>query len=146
MEINYEQATEYLKVMREMIRHENELVNNRLHWMFTLQGFLFGATSFIWKNSQSGVILLGLIGILSCASIGYTLARGLNAIHVLLVKTRDFCKGLPDDWQIPPVIGSRRKAIEWLLPSRMLPWVMGLAWIALLVACIFDIDPLLHLL
>ena len=49
--ITHEQAASYLDVIRDMIQHENVLVNQRLSWMFTLGGLLFAATSFLWKAS-----------------------------------------------------------------------------------------------
>lgn len=132
-QITYEQATGYLAVIRDMIKHENNLVNQRLSWMFTLQGLLFTATSFLWKTSILPVIVFGLVGTISCISIGYTLTRALTAIKDLLAIAQDYKKSLPENMILPPIIGSRHKAIEWLLPSRLLPWVLGIAWIAILI-------------
>ena len=115
-----------------MIKHENELVNQRLGWMFTLQGLLFGSVSFLWAASVLPIMVLGLIGLISCISIGYTLARGLDAIKELLAIARDYKKSLPPNISLPPLIGARRKAVEWLLPGRLLPWALGLGWIAIL--------------
>jgi hypothetical protein len=68
-----------------MIRHENSLLNQRLGWLFAVQGFLFTATAFFWRESAIPVIVLGLVGMISCASIGHTLRRGQDAIKHLLI-------------------------------------------------------------
>lgn len=128
----YEKADKYLATIREMIRHENGLVNQRLGWMFTLQGFLFTAASFLWQISPLPVIVLCLVGVLSCISIGYTLTRGLQAVKDLLATACEYNKTLLHGMTFPPIIGSRSKAFEWLIPARLLPWVLGLAWIAIL--------------
>ena len=138
-EVTYAEASEYLAVIREMIRHENDLVNQRLGWMFTLQGLLFAAASF-WKAAVLPFTVLGLVGILSCISIGYTLARGLTAIKELLAIAHDYKKALPD-MVLPPLIGARRKATDWLLPGRLLPWVLGTAWASLLAFRIGGLQP-----
>jgi hypothetical protein len=137
----YEQAADYLTVIRDMIKHENELVNQRLTWLFTFQGLLFTATGFLWKASIFPVTVLGFIGIISCISIGYTLSRGLNAIKDLLALARDYKKPLTENWIFPPSIGSRRKAIELILPGILLPWVLGIAWIAILIFRVTNLYP-----
>jgi len=132
-QITYEQAADYLTVVRDMIKHENELVNQRLTWLFTLQGLLFAASSFLWKENILPVIVFGFVGIISCISIGYTLKRGLNAIKDLLDRAKDYKKPLPENWIFPPLIGTRSKSIKWILPGILLPWVLGIAWIAILI-------------
>src|SRR4051794_37589746 len=39
---NFEEKSKYWSLMREVITHEDSLVNHRLSWLFTVQGFLFG--------------------------------------------------------------------------------------------------------
>jgi len=129
--ISYEQAFAYLAVIREMIQHENQLMNQRLGWLFTIQGLLFVASSFLLKGSAMPVVAFGIVGVVSCISIGYTLDRGVNAIRDMVGIAQDYKKSLPTSMVFPPTIGSRSKAIEWLLPAKLLPWVLGIAWIAI---------------
>ena len=141
-EPTFEQAERYLTVIRDMIRHENTLLNQRLGWLFALQGLLFSAAAFLWRASALPVIAFSFVGILACVSIGHTLARGQHAIRRLLIdKGQKYTKRLPQEWIMPPIIGSRGKAIEWLLPGRFLPWVLGVAWIAILVFRIANLSP-----
>ena len=131
--IRYEQAANHLDVIRKMIQHENDLTNQRLHWMFALQGLLFTATGFVWKDSALLVLIFSIVGCIFCISIGYTLARSLNAIKALLSESREYKKSLPEGMVLPPTIGVRSKAVDWLLPAKLLPWVLGIAWIMILV-------------
>ena len=140
-QVTYEQAADYLTIVRDMIKHENELVNQRLTWMFTLQGLLFAASSFLWKENILPVIVFGFVGIISCISIGYTLRRGINAIKQLLAKAKNYKNPLPKSWIFPPLIGSRSKAKEWLLPAILLPWVLGITWIAILIFRVTNLFP-----
>ena len=123
----------FVSVVREMIRHEDVLLNQRLTWMWTLQGLLFGATSVLWGKDWRGVVIIALVGLLSCISIGYSLSRGLKAVRELLGMAADRKKELGESVKIPPTIGARSKAIEWLLPGYFLPWVFGVAWVLVIV-------------
>lgn len=105
--MSYERAANYLDVIRNMILHENELINQRLTWLFALQGLLFGAISFLWNTHLFPIVIISLVGIISSISIGYTLARGLNTIKELLVIAREFKDDLPKDMIFPPTIGAR---------------------------------------
>lgn len=124
------QAREDLDILRAMVRHENDLIHQRLGWMFTLQGLLFTAVGFLWRTSGFLTEVLGAVGLLSCLSIGYTLARGLGAIKTLLshATAREKLSLHPG----VPIIGASREPVEWLLPARFLPWVLGAAWLTLL--------------
>ena len=123
----------FVSVVREMIRHEDVLLNQRLTWMWTLQGLLFGSTSLLWGKDWRGVVIIGFVGLLSCISIGYSLSRGLKAVRELLGVAAGRKKELGEDVKIPPTIGSRTKAIEWLLPGHFLPWLFGLAWVLIII-------------
>jgi hypothetical protein len=130
---DHERAAGFLAVVRGMIQHEDTLVNQRLTWMWTLQGLLFGAASFLWSKDLAPVLVIGAVGLASCVSIGYGIARGLKAIRELLAIAAEYKKGC-EGYYLPPTIGARSKATEWLLPGYLIPWVMGAAWCAL-IAC-----------
>jgi hypothetical protein len=85
-QVTYEQAVDYLTIVRDMIKHENELVNQRLTWMFTLQGPLFAASSFLWKENILPVMVFGFVGITSNILICYTPNRGLKNSKRLLLE------------------------------------------------------------
>ncbi len=69
-------------VVRELIKHENELVNHRLTWFITLQGLLFAALGFAWDKADSkGLIFVFCgLGVLSAASTATVLHGGAMAV------------------------------------------------------------------
>jgi len=38
--------------IRQMIAHEDDLINHRLTWLAQLQGFLFAALGFAWEKAS----------------------------------------------------------------------------------------------
>jgi hypothetical protein len=131
--LSYQNAASFLETIRDMIKHENLLIDQRLTWLFTLQGLLFGAVSFLWdKNLGLLIYIASILGFISCISIGYNLNRGYSAIKDLLLLAHNYKTGLPNNMIFPPTIGSRKKAFEYILPGRILPWVFGVSWIAML--------------
>jgi hypothetical protein len=132
-----EDVRSFVNVIREMIRHEDTILNHRLTWMWTLQGLLFAAAGVLWDKDKRGVVIMGVVGILSCVSIGYSLSRGLRAVKELLGLAASHKRHIGEGVELPPTIGARTKAIEWLLPGRLLPWVFGLAWASVIVLRLF---------
>ena len=133
----YEQAESFITTIREMIQHENILMNQRLTWMWTLHGFLFGITAFLWNSALFPLLIIAVVGLLSCITTFYTCNRALNAIKRLLKKAKEYKKDLPKEFDFPPIIGSAGKAKEWLLPAVAMPATLGFAWIVLLIYRIF---------
>ncbi len=131
--IDCDRANQYLGSIREMIRHEDQLLNQRLTWMWILQGLLFNSAGFLWTSKDVPVIIIAFVGLSSCITIGYSIKRGMLAIVELLKIAKEYKESIEIDCRVPPTIGSRSKAIEWLLPGNSLPWIMGLAWCALII-------------
>ena len=130
-----EQIHSFVSTVREMTRHEDGLMNHRLTWMWTLQGLLFGAAAFMWNKDVRVVVSIAIVGLLSCVSIGYCLARGLQALHDLRALDKGQRKKLPADSVLPPAVGAQRGPLAWwLLPGSFLPWLFGIGWIVMLEA------------
>jgi hypothetical protein len=72
-------------VVRDLIKHENELMNHRLTWFITLQGLLFAALGFAWeKTDAKGLIFVFCgLGIFSSASAATALHGAATAIKQL---------------------------------------------------------------
>jgi hypothetical protein len=132
-DISSKEANEYISTIRDMIQHENQLSNQRLTWMWTIQGLLFASIPFTWKISLILHFVIGLVGLISSISIGYQLSRGNAAIKELLTIAKNYKKELDKTICIPPTIGARSKAHEWLLPTKLLPIVFATAWVVLLL-------------
>jgi hypothetical protein len=117
------------KVIRELIRLENDALNWRMGWFLTLQGFLFAALAFAWDKDAELIVVLSIIGILSSLSVGILLRYGILAM-----------KGLEEELQTDSeerVIGRRYgetpAIILFLLPWHFLPLLFVGAWAAVIV-------------
>jgi hypothetical protein len=119
---------ENVNKLREMICHENDLLNHRMTWMWTFQGFLFAALAFAWNVHKFPVVVFCFLGLVSSISFGYSFHIAHLAIGDLTIqaKRRENSEGTP-------VIG-REGHFTVLLPWRLLPWIMGIVWVVLGVA------------
>ena len=61
---------ETAKTIRYMLQREEDLLNNRISWLMTIQGLLFASLGFAWdKKDASGLIIVfALLGIFVSAS------------------------------------------------------------------------------
>ena len=118
--------------IRQMIQHENELVNHRLTWMTAGQGLLFTALAFIWNKHPLLILVISIVGFLSCISYGYVMYFSDKAITSLIRKIEENT-GQKIDEIYPPVIGYAGKSWVWLLPWRFIPWLFGFAWLSVVL-------------
>jgi len=122
------------QVVREMIRHENELMNHRISWFNTLQGLLFAALAFSWDKAEGGglVYIFSALGTLLCLSTFYSLRANLLAISTL---RHWWDNNRATDYHGPDVIGRRpdQKSIPLLRPYVAFPAAFGIAWIWIVV-------------
>ncbi len=53
------------EVIRSMIEGENELINQRINWLMTIQGLLFASLGFVWDKPTAVQLIkvLGLLGV-----------------------------------------------------------------------------------
>jgi len=136
------ETTEYTATIRDMIQHEDTLRDQRLGWMFALNGFLFTGLGFAWADDDSGplIVVLALVGVLVAVSSAAALRGSQLAIaklaNLAAERTGD------EDLGLPPVIALRSKDLQqhdsgplrwlnatWFYPWKMLPWALAAAWI-----------------
>ena len=55
---------QYTTVIREMIRHENDVTNHRIMWLLIGQGFIAKAFVIAGREGASKDLMLPLVGIL----------------------------------------------------------------------------------
>lgn len=117
-------------VIRQMIRHEDSVLNKRLSWCVTIEGLLLAALAFAWDRAQLlFVLFLCLAGIGISVITVYASRKTIGAMNKL---TGWFTTRFPG-YDGPSVIGLA--ANEWnnlLRPSRGIPYVFGLLWVAVL--------------
>jgi len=70
---------QYTTVIREMIRHENDVTNHRIMWLLIGQGFLANAFVGAERSSASGLLMLSLAGILVTLSAFLMLYKSYQA-------------------------------------------------------------------
>ena len=121
------------KVIRELLTQENTLMDNRMSWFLTLQGFLFAALAFGWDKGASLIAVFGIVGIMSSISVGILMRHTVLAMRRLQEKAESFCNG--------PIVGRSHKEniaiVHFLLPWHFLPILFSLAWILLIVLKFF---------
>jgi hypothetical protein len=71
------------EIVRRMIEQENALRDQRLGWMFALNGFLFTALGFMWKNSKAVSLIIAGLGVAMAVSSYATLRVSTLAIRLL---------------------------------------------------------------
>lgn len=112
---------------------ENELINHRMTWLASIQGFLFAAIAFAWnvESARSIVYVVALVGFFTAVSIGYAVHRANSAIDRLsaywdTIKPKEF-NGLD-------VEGVRSSSgLSWLMPGAFIPPMLACCWVAILV-------------
>jgi hypothetical protein len=82
------QLQQHLQHLWERVKHENEMINHRLSWLWTLQGLLFATFGYMLKDNTKTfnnfpISVICLVGIASCASVGYSLWKGHQVLTVL---------------------------------------------------------------
>jgi hypothetical protein len=131
-------STEYANVIRGMIQHEDTLRDQRLGWLFALNGFLFAALGFAWNSSDATalVVVLSIVGVV----VAITGVAAMEASALAIKKLA----GLPvAQRQVdpePPVIALRSddlyksgrmgRYLPLFYPWRVVPWCLVGAWIA----------------
>ncbi len=136
---------EKFELARELIRHEDTLVNFRMTWLLVLQGFLFGAfvggVGLFEKEPavarlylSLGLAVVSFLGVASCL-----VAR--NLIHNAFTQTSAVSKW----WKgqdapeacFPPLTGDFPPGcFYYLFSAGRLPYLLIVAW-CLLVALLF---------
>ena len=125
-------SIEDAKTVREMIKHEGDLVNHRLSWMVTLQGLLFAALGFAWEDGRELIYILCFLGIAISLSTLSSLNLGQKAVHTL---RDEWDKHKPNDYHGPDVIGVRTssKYLRYLRPWYFVPVLFVFGWIAVVI-------------
>lgn len=68
---------------RDLIMHENQLINDRMTWMLVIQGFLFAGLGFVWENHGAVIYVFCAVGLLTALSMQQILWHGAGAIRNL---------------------------------------------------------------
>jgi hypothetical protein len=130
-------------VLRAMICHEDDLRDQRLGWLFALNGFLFAALGFAWSDSDSTslVVIVSAVGIVVALSSAAAMYASEVAIGRLREEGSASSKG--QQGTLPLVAlrsadlvarGGVAALVPKLYPWRVIPWCLVVAWAAVVVA------------
>ena len=124
---------EYVDTIRTMVQHEDGLRDQRLGWLFALNGLLFTALGLVWKDENS----LDLIYVLSALGVTVSLSslRALRANERAVSYLRCLGEAKRDD-DDPPIVGWETPGAKWRkffvrmsYPWRAAPILLAIAWI-----------------
>jgi hypothetical protein len=126
------------ELVRQMIRHEDELVNERLTWLGQFEGFLFVAYGLAVKDLNDPVLtwVVCLAGLLIAASILTATLRSDAAVDQLREQWKQNRGSLEGNCWEPDVQGIGGEETlwrRWSWPSRSLPILFALAWLAVAI-------------
>ncbi|MFW9263100.1 hypothetical protein [Nostoc sp. CALU 546] len=126
-------------IIREMIRHEDNLTINRLNWLITLQGLLFASLAFSWDKSRLLTYLLIFLGLF----FSFMLLRYLQLSNQAITRLLKWWEKKQNNYDGPPVIGLEdqeiAKLILMILPWKSIPFIFICSWFVVLIARFFNL-------
>lgn len=131
---------EEAQIFRDMIVHESNVVNHRLTWLFTLNGFLFAALAFAWQDGQELIPYLSTLGALVSVSILLPIYGSNKAIDRFVEK---WDKMKSQGYDGPDIIGYRPvpkvlRPFRLLQPWYFTPFILSVFWLVILVRALSD--------
>ncbi|MHC5735043.1 RipA family octameric membrane protein [Nostoc sp.] len=129
------------KIARDLIEHEDNLINHRMTWLITSNFFLFSAF-FVIFNPQFGSqpvakifsLLIPLIGIVICWIVWQLVRSAAGQVNEVNNWWREQLNNYPENKQnYPFLIGQSKYSFkDWKNIYSIIPFVMMLAWVMLL--------------
>ena len=139
----------YTTVIREMIRHENDVTNHRIMWLLIVQGLIANAAVSAGRESAEIVMEMSAVGILVTLSAFVILYKSYQARGYLQFLGNEAKQGTLRDedlplfgWPAKRIKGWRRKVwpcpwigkvSELLEPFFFLPGLLIIAWLFVLL-------------
>jgi Ni,Fe-hydrogenase I cytochrome b subunit len=140
---------QYPTVIREMIRHEDDVTNHRIMWLLIGQGFI--ANAYVLGNSKgtSSVLVLSVVGLLVTLSAFVMLYRSYQARGYLQFLGNRAKQGMLREEHLPLMGWPRKRIKGWwgkvwisrwirqagdvLEPWLFLPYLFICMWLAVLM-------------
>lgn len=119
---------QYAAIIRDMIRHEDSVLAQRMTWCVQIEGLLMASLAFAWDKAPSALIyIVCTVGAFVAISALYT---GIVAMKTMRRLTEDWKQRCGPDYNGPPVIA--REIDNWitfLRPSRAIPGLFVFIWV-----------------
>lgn len=127
------ETEKYYQALRELIKHEDSLLNERVKILVSLQTLLFGVVAVFWGTQGLEVLLLIAVGMLTTISYSADIGNSASALGRLTrLWPRHF--GVENNDQlpsgVPPCVGMDvRSRGTWYLPGSLLPRAFLVLWV-----------------
>ncbi len=142
-EVEQDGLESYSTVIRQMIAHEDNLVNHRINWLIVFQGMLLAGFTQL-NNNLSLSIVIASIGLIVALSFTIAFSQSSRAIDFLLKQWEKKYTEAGKTWEhYPPVLGlgvprnHYDKFIDKLDmifgPKSILPWSFIVTWAVLMI-------------
>ena len=83
-------AEKRAETLRSLIRHENDVTNHRASWLLVAQGILFAATANLLHEHWFPVLVIAIVGVALCLSIGHALANSYQSRKYLKASWKEY--------------------------------------------------------
>ena len=113
---------QYPMVIREMIRHENDVTNHRIMWLLIGEGFIANAYVAAKVASVSTFSLLSVVGTLIALSAFAMLYRSYQARGYLQFLGGQAKQGMLQEEHLPLVGWPGKRIKGWWRDSWICPW------------------------
>ena len=133
---NFAHLEKHAEVLRALIRHENDVTNQRTTWLLVSQGILFAAASAFLRIHWFPAAVVAVVGFVLALSIGQSLLNSYEARQYLKTSWRKKLESAGYQWSdFPPLDGGVPGVtlIKRLFPWMVIPRIFMLAWVVLIV-------------
>jgi hypothetical protein len=114
---------QYTTVIREMIRHENDVTNHRIMWLLIGQGFIANAYVSAAREGASTNFMLPLVGIIVTLSAFLMLYKSYQARGYLLFLGKQAKQGSLQEEHLPLMGWPSNRIKDWWRDVWVCPWV-----------------------
>jgi hypothetical protein len=113
----------YTTVIREMIRHENDVTNHRIMWLLIVQGLIANAYVSAGRESADIVLMLAPVGILVSLSAFVLLYKSYQARGYLQFLGNEAKRGILREEYLPLAGWPRKRIKGWRKHVWVCPWL-----------------------
>jgi hypothetical protein len=116
---------QYPMVIREMIRHENDVTNHRIMWLLIGQGFIANAYFTSMSKGLAPSLVLSVVGIVITLSAFLMLYRTYQARGYLEFLAVQAKQGTLKEEHLPIKGWPRKRIKDWRRSVYICPWFRG---------------------
>ena len=114
---------QYPTVIREMIRHENDVTNHRIMWLLIVQGLIANAAVTAGRESAEIVSAFAAVGILVTLSAFVILYKSYQARGYLQFLGTEAKQGTLREKDLPLIGWPSKRVKDWWKKVWPCPWV-----------------------